>query len=161
MQSPAASSTEIVPAVAPPLRGELIPPVEKSVSVIAARNPFKAEVARETVPAGQTLAELVAYVLPNPRLARRALVTIGDEPIARELWHRVRPKPGTTVTVHVVPGGGGGGKSPLRFILQLAVMAAAFVVPYAIPGIVGGLLGAFTAVGGRPALNVIEPPRRA
>jgi hypothetical protein len=87
-----------------------------------------------SVEAGATLAEIFAQAQPDAVLRRHAHVFVGDHYIPRENWHRVRPKPGTTVSIRVVPsgGGGGGGKNPLRTILMIAVLAAAVVVPGAI-----------------------------
>ena len=55
------------------------------------------------------------------------------------------PKDGHTVTVRVIPqGGGGGGKNPLRTILTLAVVAASF---YFAPGLGASLASSFGAAG--------------
>lgn len=41
-----------------------------------------------------------------------------------ENWRRVRPKPGTTITVRVAPADGGGSGNPLRIVMAIAVLAA-------------------------------------
>lgn len=99
------------------------------------------------IPAGGTVAEIVAGAGMDPVLAAHAHVWLGDGamsrdpvPVARTHWHRLRPKPGTVLTVRVVPqggGGGGGGKNPLRVVLTIAVVAAAFVLG----PVVGAALG--------------------
>lgn len=127
----------------------------KPVRLIAKPLPFSTATEEREVPAGLTVLEMVRLVMPDHRLVKYAEVTITNadmtcEPhvIVREHWHAITPKPGTSVSVVVVPrGGGGGGKSPLRTILMIAVMAAAFIVPQlAIAGYLG--VGAQTAMAG-------------
>ena len=79
--------------------------------------------------------------------------------IARELWGRVRPKPGYDLVIRAYGGKGGGGKSMLSIAMMLAVMATTSFATFGIAGaawsvaafgaqgagIVGGLVG--TAVG--------------
>lgn len=95
-------------------------------------------------------------------------------PIRREAWLTVKPKPGTTLIVNVVPGkgggGGGGGKSPLRIVLTIAVIAAAFYLGPAIAGgfglvpntlafqVVSGIAGAVVTTVGNLLIDAIIPP---
>jgi len=117
------------------MQPEIIPPDDKSVRLVAAPNPFTTERVDLCLPAGLTLAEMIARVQPDPELIAHAHVYIDDWSIPRDRWHVVRPRPGRTVTVRVVPqGGGGGGKNPLRTVLSIAVIAASFAF--------GGPLGA-------------------
>lgn len=50
-------------------------------------------------------------------------VELGDHLIPRESW-RIRPKPGTRVTILVVPSGGGGGKNVFRIVAMIALAVA-------------------------------------
>ncbi len=133
------------------------------------------------VPAGGTIAEIMASLALDPVLAASAHVWLCDAamtrepvPLAREYWHRVRPKPGTVVTVRVAPRGGGGGKSPLRVVLTIAVIAAAMALGPAIGAalvpagatilgvsaatVVGGIAGGLITMVGTLAINAIAPP---
>lgn len=50
-------------------------------------------------------------------------VTIDGYRVPRELWARVRPKPGTMIGISaVLHGGGGKGKNPIATILSLAIL---------------------------------------
>lgn len=109
------------------------------------------------VEAGATLAEIVDRAVPDVVLRPCAVVQIGDMTIEPRLWRRVRPRPGVTVTVTVVPAGG----EVLRNVLTIAVIvAAAIIVPYATPalGAVGAsVLGAGVVAGGMLAINTLVP----
>jgi hypothetical protein len=92
------------------------------VRLIGAPNPFRAEVVERAGVAGRTVAQLVEDALGlklTAELAAQVRVTIGDMPILPERWTRVRPKPGTTVLVRVVPQNG-----VLRIALTLAIIVA-------------------------------------
>jgi len=133
------------------------------------------------VPVGTTLAEMIAGVQPDPLLVRYAHVFVGDHYVPRAHWRLVRPRAGATVTVRVVPQGGGGGagkKNPLRTVLTIAVIAgaAAFGGPLgaalgisetagASLGLAAGALqaavgGAVISVVGGLLINAIAPPPR-
>ncbi len=66
---------------------------------------------------------------------------VNGQPVPREWWGRVRPKPGTLITLRAVvhKGGGGGGKNPLKTVLSIALMVAA---PYA-SAYLGTVFGTF------------------
>jgi hypothetical protein len=156
------------------LNGEVIPPGGEDVRVVAAHHPFKVERTDQQMLAGLTLAEMLERAQPDPVLRRHARIMLGDWEVPREHWHRVRPKPGTTVTIRVVPhGGGGGDKNPLRTVLSIAVIAAAAFVSggglgavfassgeaFAILGTTGAAIaGAGIAVAGSLAINALIPP---
>lgn len=120
----------------------------------ASPHPFKVSTIKRAVPDGWTLAQMMEYADLDNTVRPYAHVWIGDQYIPRELWHRVRPKPGASVIVKVIAGGGGGGggKNPLRTILMIAVIAASIYF--------GGALGTFlvnsvtgsTLVGGTVAI---------
>jgi hypothetical protein len=143
--------------VPPPLDGELIAPGEAMLRVVASPHPFSSEHIERQYQAGMSIAEVVALIQPEPVLRRRGHVWIGDEKIPQSLWHRVRPKPGTRLTIRMVPQGGGSSKV-LRFVLLLAVAAAAIAIPGLIPGIGGLLLAAGTGRVGALLINA-GPPR--
>ena len=117
------------------LQGEIFTPGDKPVTVAAAPHPFAASQVIRQFWAGMTIAEIVERVQPDPILRRYAHVFIGDFYILRDNWHRIRPKPGTLVTIRMIPkgGGGGGGKSPLRTILTIAVIVASIAMPALLP----------------------------
>lgn len=154
------------------------------VRVVAAPHPFKTEIIDFWVPEGHTISELLKMVQADPVLMTYAYVFLGDDLIAREFWPSVYPKAGTVITIRVVPGGGGGGKSPLRTILQLAVFAAGFVFGPALGAslfgtsiieaglgvgltfgqgiaLTGAIGSAIIGIGGRLLVNLIAPIRSA
>jgi hypothetical protein len=145
---------------------------KERVRVIACPRPFSAERLEIELPAGATLEEILAAAQPDPVLLRHAHVFLDDWPVPPENWRHVRPKAGHTITLRVVPqGGGGGGKNPLRTVLSLAVLAASFAAPGLLPAglagqgvfgglTVGGLVSAATALAGAPMVNALRPPRR-
>lgn len=55
------------------------------------------------------------------------ILCVDGMPVPREWWGRVRPKPGTLITLRatVHGGGGGGGKNPLKTVLSIALMVVA------------------------------------
>ncbi|RDD63820.1 hypothetical protein [Ferruginivarius sediminum] len=120
----------------------IIEPNADGVQVIAAPHPLRVDRTEIQMRAGDTLAEMLERAQPDPVLRQHARILIGDWEVTREHWHRVRPKPGTTVTIRVVPHGGSGGKNPLRTVLQIAVIAAAAAVSAGALGPGGALLGA-------------------
>lgn len=143
---------------------EILPPNRGLVCVVACPHPFRTERAVFEVDAGLTLAEILARAQPDPMLLQDAHVFIGDHLVPRDRWRRVRPKPGMRVTVRVLPGdqGGGGGKTALRVVLSIAIIAASIYFPPLI-GLEAGTLGAAVVsagivIGGTLALNAIIPP---
>lgn len=105
-----------------------VPPAPQ-ITVSAAAHPFRAEVTRLELPAGPTLADMLALAQPDPVLRAHAHIFIDGHLIDSRYWHRVRPKPGREITIRVVPAGGdGGSKSIIRTIgiLVITVVAAIF-----------------------------------
>lgn len=106
--------------------------------VIASPNPFSVERIERELPEGGTILEMMRATGCDKAMLGHAHVFIVDlemtrepVPIPRENWARVRPNPGMLVSIRVVPtggSGGGGGKNPLRTVLTIAVMVAAFYV---------------------------------
>ena len=154
--------------------GEILPPGEGLVAVSACPHPFKAARFDFQLPAGLTVAEMIEAVQPDPVLRLHAHVYIGPDYVPRDLWHRVRPKPGARVAVRIVPmdPGGEGGKDPLRIVLTIAVIAAAFVLPELLfttaflnATVIGSLtVGTLVSAGiglvGTLLVNAIVPPSR-
>ncbi len=159
-------------------------PVGERIRVVGRMRLFGAEIDSFEVPPGATLLEILerGICAPLPPADRmRISVAIGGVPVPRANWRLVRPRPGMLVEVVVTPGrSGGGGKSPLRLVLTLAVAAfAAWAGPAAIlamggPALVtaagtlttlgtvaaGALTGAIGLVGSL-AINALIPPPSA
>jgi hypothetical protein len=134
------------------------------VHVAAAPHPFRASNIVTTLPAGLSIAEILAQVQPDPRLRRYAFVQLGGETVMPEYWHRVRPKEGAHLTIRVVPqGGGGANKSDVATVLSIVVLVAAAVVS-SNPAFLGltatqaSLAGVAVGVAGALAINALVPP---
>jgi len=156
----------------------------QSLRLIACLRPFASERIDRMVPAGGSIADIMGALGLDPILMAHAHVWITDEAmtvdpvvVPREHRGRVRPKAGAVVTVRVAPGkGGGGGKNPLRTVLTIAVVAAAFVLGPAVGAamglpteavIFGQTINLAAAVGGAAItlvgnliVNAIAPPPR-
>lgn len=137
------------------------------VHVVARSNPFAHHRVDVVLPAGGSVAELLAaaHVAAVPGL--RAFVSGSEVP--RELWGSVRPKPGRLLTVACIPDGGGNGKDALRIVLSIAVIAASVAIPgsavfagtiFAAGGFAGAALSAGIAIAGTLAINALVPPPR-
>jgi hypothetical protein len=112
------------------------------VRLRAASTPLHSPSVDVELPVGLSVAEMlgVAGIAESPLLR----VFVGDRELPRAGWTHVRPKAGRRVSVTMVPAGGGGGKTPLRLILSVAVVAAAV----ALPGLAPVGWGLLTAAGG-------------
>lgn len=119
------------------------------------------------MPAGATVAQMLqaAGIEPTPFLT----VFVGDVEVPHKAWDRVRPRAGRHVRVACMPRGGGqgGGKSTLRIVASIAVIAAAVAAPYAFAGTLvaagtlgGGLLAAGVGLAGQLLVNALIPPPR-
>lgn len=144
------------------------------IDLYAAPHPFAVERLHAKIPAGATLAEIASRAQPDPLLARHAHLYVDGDYVPRDAWARIKPKPGATVTLRMVPMGGGGGKNPLRTVLSLAIMAAMPALSASLTGALGsGIGGSVFGISssrllssginllGRLALNAIAPPARA
>jgi hypothetical protein len=107
-----------------------------------------------TMAEGLTVAEIVAVVLPGLPATeyghcRVALTDArGSVILGQERWHRIRPKPGVTVTVRLAPG-----KNALQTVLQIAVSIAAIALgQFWLGPLISGSLG--FAAGGLAAQAV-------
>lgn len=97
---------------------------------------------------------------------------LGAREVPAVAWTRVRPKAGRILRFTCVPAGGdsGGGKSPLRTVMSIALLAATIAAPFALVGVganaatwgAGTLGGSLFAAGvgivGSLALNALIPP---
>ncbi|ODN68542.1 hypothetical protein A6302_04155 [Methylobrevis pamukkalensis] len=100
-----------------------------------------------TLPAGLTVAEIVAVATPDlPEAARRRMRVLlvterGTWAVTPEIWHRVRPRPGVQVVIRPVAEG-----NFFRNVLQILVVIAAVALGqfYAV-GLAGSAFG--TALG--------------
>lgn len=148
------------------------------LDVQAFPHPFTTRFERLEIPAGLTVAEILEIVQPDPALLMNAHVYIGRAGvppsqwayIPYKNWRLVRPNPGHTVSIRVVPEDGGTGKNVLRGFLMLAVIVISIYAPYAAPagwglvGAQGGLTAAGAAVSagiaiaGQLAVHALVPP---
>jgi len=134
-------------------------------------HPFAVERIERALPAGRSIADMADELLPDARLLPHLHAFIDGHAVARKNWARVRPKPGTVLTLRLLPmGGGGGAKNPLRTVLSLALLAAS-------PALTAGLASLLGPLGALPfasklittgvtllgslALNALAPPGRA
>lgn len=115
---------------------------DKQLSILSSPLPFSTKTESTLAPYGSNITQIVNSVFPARYIGAEvgALVTINNEVVPREMWHRVRPKLGAVVKVNVVPQGGGGKGGMLGTILTIAVMVAA-------PYLGASALGAFSGLG--------------
>lgn len=116
-------------------------PAKPSVKVRGWVDPFHPQAtAFGCVMAGTTVADAISKACKvartRKRYMRRGLVYLGRKTaqgdykwtrIPQSAWNKVRLKPNDSLTFRLLPEGGGGGKNPLRAILNIVVMAVAVV----------------------------------
>lgn len=151
-----------------PISGELIAP-GVGITIVAALHPFKIEHERFEADAGLTIADLVeiARTRATTKIRCKMRVALGHDVIGEELWHRVRPKPGTIVLMRAVPEGDAG--NILKTVLTLAVIAAGVFLAAPLVGALGlagltvfgvsvvPLVGAAITIGGQLLVNALFP----
>ncbi|MBR5574371.1 MAG: hypothetical protein IKW35_07755 [Paludibacteraceae bacterium] len=139
-------------------------PATPSVKVRGWVDPFHPQAtAFGCVMAGTTVADAISKACKvartRKRYMRRGLVYLGRKTaqgdykwtrIPQSAWNKVRLKPNDSLTFRLLPEGGGGGKSPLRAILNIVVMAVAVVATVLTAGALAGLAGyaSFAAMAG-------------
>ena len=132
------------------------------IATVAQRHPLEAGASFRTAPAGQTLAEIVAAHDLPPRYGLPVVVLIrGREiwPVPADLWHRVRPRPGTRVEIGYPVQGGA-----LAFVGSALLAQAGPWVAGTLFGLTAGTLAysltvaAVTIVGGLALQALIPPP---
>lgn len=147
------------------------------VQVYAAPAPFSNKQMGFLVDHGHTLEDMVDRVIP-PEYKNMAdigaVVMIDGEPIPKQHWGSIKPKPSALINIRIVPTGGGGGggkKNPIATLLSIAVLVAAPYIAGAILGptlaatqigigtlTYGGLLSSAIGVVGRLAISALAPP---
>lgn len=145
---------------------------DATVDVWVRQSPLRQERQHLIVPAGLSIAEILAECEPlGLRLGAPVHVTIDGHVIERRNYGRVRPKEGRTVAIVRVPAGGA-----TRSILSLVVAVAALVAAPFLAGplisafgitagssaalAVTGLIGAGLTIAGTLALNALFPVAR-
>lgn len=140
------------------------------VIVRGTERPFGAGTIDTQRPAGESILEMLdrAGVPKTPHIR----VYVGDVHVPRREWANVRPKAGRRVTVAATPlGGGGGGKSGIRIIATLAIIAAAVYTGATLaPALAGAnasagaistwgaVVTSATGIVGTLAVNALIPP---
>lgn len=138
-------------------------------TLIHCRDPFRPHVSREVVPLRRrvrldTLLRGRGMVAGRGRSMRRLhtfMPIINGKPVLECDW--AKPiRDGDLVVIAHLPQGGGGNSNPLQFVLQIALIAAAFVAPQllAITGPMAGLLSAGVMLAGSLLINALVPPTR-
>ena len=153
--------------------GLALAPPANPVRLVAAPHPFLTGHIDLAVAEGLTLQAMLDLAQPDPVLRQAAHIFVGDQRIDRAYWHAVRPKAGVTVTIRVVPlgGGGSGSKNPLRTILSIAVLAGSLALAGPVAGMIGlggevaffgisgtQLVGAGLGLVGTLLVNALAPP---
>lgn len=130
--------------------------------VSACPHPFSSQRVDYAVPAGLTLHEIVEAVQPDPALREYGHIFIGDVLIPRKNWRIVRPKPGSMVSIRLLPQGGGGWRIAAIIGIAVLAIAATFLVGPAgfaiLPAALAPLAGAAVMIGGTLLLNKFLPP---
>lgn len=81
------------------------------LTLVARRNAFSTAIVQIEMPAGSTLSEMiVAAGVDIPAWANVHLF-VDDWRIPRDKWAVVRPKPGRSISLAIVPGDGGEAKT--------------------------------------------------
>ncbi|OIO01105.1 MAG: hypothetical protein AUJ49_08495 [Desulfovibrionaceae bacterium CG1_02_65_16] len=145
---PRAAKKAIIPEVMPPRR--IMP---GQARVIGCPNPFTSKLVDGWAPAGMTVREAVAELARLNNIpagwARHGHIWVDGRKVPRARWDEVQLRAGQLVNFRIVPagggGGGGGGKNPMRMVMSIAVMAAAW---YYAPYIAANFTGTFAAAGG-------------
>lgn len=98
---------------------------------------------RMDVAYGLTVGEMVVVALPGVA-HDRVRVSLGEHIIEPKFWHRVRPRPGTTVIIRAVPR-----DDTLRSVLSVAILVSAVALgQFYAPALAGGLTGGLSGFGG-------------
>lgn len=151
------------------------PRLVEDLVVWATPSPFASAGKEFVMPVGLTIEQMIVRLFCRKDIPVRTHVWINGEYIPHNMYARVKPKIGASVSIKFVPrgGGGGGGKNPLRTVLQIAVIAASFALGPALGSymfssmIAAGTMSAATATAiggfiisaaGGLLVNAIAPP---
>ena len=121
---------------------------------------FADEATTFTVEQGMTIEEIVrACNIPEAIWSNVVIILNGTE-IIRAEWDNVFPTEADVLSVHVVPLGGGDGKSILRLVAVIAVAIAApqLVAAAGLTGTTATVATAALTVVGTLAVNALIPP---
>jgi hypothetical protein len=132
-----------------PLEGEILR--HEDIRVVATLKPFQQARIERWYPSGITIAEIVARIAAEDDmspLGKSFSVTIDGHLITAQHWHRIRPKPETTVVVHPVAE---------AFIAPIfAAVSAGFSSIFS--GFFGNLLLAGLGIGLKLLVGLLFPP---
>ena len=135
------------------------------INVNIVPHPFAVERVHHCMEAGLSIAAIIAQLQPDAWLRRHAHVYLNGDYIPQPEWERVKPKPGTQLSIRLVPmGGGGGGKSPLRTVMSIAIMAGTAELGGMFAGSsfmgfgLGKVFSAGLSLAGKLLLNALAPP---
>ncbi len=110
------------------------------------------------VPAGSTLAALIAEAFPDAFLRRFAVAFVNGAEVASDAWASLTPGAGDFINLSIRPGDADSGPGKfLRTVLQIAVIAAAAWVGGMIGGLPGSLAAAAITMGGNLIINSLIP----
>lgn len=144
--------------------------MSSELTLVTKPSPFRQQRNVVKVAAGQTISELVSAVKDGANWPDDwVYVAVDDETIPLERWGTVSPKPGSLVSVVLVPGRNR--QEAVRLGLTLAIVAAGIAAPYALTGLgatglvaagggltlTGSLVSAGVTVGGGLLLNTMMP----
>ena len=108
------------------------------VRITAVRQPFRTERVSIELPSGGSVADIMCVFGIDPAAAAR--VFIGDRMVTLEERDHVHPQPGQTLTIRVLPTGGGNSKD--TEILTIVVAAVAAVASYGAGSFISASLAA-------------------
>lgn len=132
-------------------------PVPSAINLTAQPNIMQDSVKRMKFTEGMSLLEILLCMQPNIKILRHAVVAINGHVIHKKYWHCVYPNAGTEITMKIVPqdSGGGGGKSPFRMLLMVAIIVAAIYLGPAL-GAAMGIGKAGIAIGAGVTLSAAQ-----
>jgi hypothetical protein len=146
-------TAHVVPHI---LTGEILGPRD-DVRVVASLHPLRLERVERPMPAGLSLSEMVERITAEPgcrSIASDFIVHVDGHSIAPANWHRVRPKPGTTVTMRPSLQG--------PFVPLFSAIAGAFSAFQGFIaglGIFGKILMTGLSIGLKLLMNALFAPR--
>lgn len=110
---------------------------------------------------GASVSEIVTHILndvgvPNICRENEVVVEVDGEYIAKAEWDALIPAENTQVSVYMpIRGGGGGGKSILRIIIGIALVALTVATAGAASGLLVGYGAGIAAIGGALAAGAV------